>query len=372
MTRWWPKPIPAAALPAGLAALGATELALLQPHGWGIGVLIEVAACVLLVWRRRNPLLFATLSTAVLLLMPWVGPQLNEPAVPIMIWAVSIFALGRWLPDLRGLAGVAVIVTLVFADYALVDPRHHTWSDVMFVAALITPPYVLARITRRLAEQKELLERQQELIQRQAVRDERDRIAREMHDVIAHSVSAMVVQTAAAQDLVRCDPARAERILADVADSGRRALAETGRLLHVLRDDHNELRLEPSPGLANLSGLVEEFRAGGLRVDLDVPDPLPLLPAAVDVSAYRIAQEALTNALKHGDRTASLRLRVTARGLLIQASNPPSAGTSAGNGSGLGLLGMAERVSLLGGSLTHSRTHEGRFELSATLPVAAS
>ena len=247
MTRWWPKPVPAAALPAGLAALGATELALLQPRGWGTGVLLEVAACVFLLWRRSNPLLFATLPAAVLLVMPWAGPQLNEPAVPIMIWAVSVFALGRWLPGLRGLAGVAVIVTLVFAGYALLDPRHHTWSDVMFVAALIIPPYVLARITGRLAGQKELLERQQGLIRRQAVRDERDRIAREMHDVIAHSVSAMVVQTAAAQDLVRCDPAHAERVLADVADSGRRALAETGRLLHVLRDDRNELRLEPSP-----------------------------------------------------------------------------------------------------------------------------
>jgi signal transduction histidine kinase len=333
-------------------------------------VLIEVAACVLLVWRRRNPLLFATLSTAVLLAMPWVGPQLYEPSVPVMIWAVSIFALGRWLPDLRGLAGVALIVLLVFADDALVDPRQHSWSDVMFVAALIAAPYVLARVTRRLAEQNELLERQQEVIRRQAVRDERDRIAPEMHDVIAHSVSAIVVQTAAAQDLVRFDPSRAEQVLAGVADTGRHALAETGRLLHVLRDEHNELRLEPSPGLAGVGRLVEEFRASGLRVDLEVPDPLPVLPAVVDVSAYRIAQEALTNALKYGDRTGSLRLRVNADGLLIQASNP--ARTSAGNGSGLGLLGMAERVSLLGGSLAHGRTRDGRFELSVTLPAAAS
>ena len=375
MTRWWRGPVPAAALPAGLAVLGAIELALLRPRGWSWGVLIEVEACVLLIWRRRNPLLFATLATAVLLAMPWVGPPLYEPSVPVMIWTVSIFALGRWLPDLRGLADVAVLALLVFADYALVDPRQHSWSDVMFVAALIAPPYVLARITRRLAEQKEQLERQQELIRRQAVREERDRIAREMHDVIAHSVSAMVVQTAAAQDLVRSDPARAEQVLVGVADTGRHALAETGRLLRVLRDEHNELRREPSPGLASLSGLVEEFRANrfranSLRIDLEVPDPLPVLPAAVDVSAYRIAQEALTNALNYGDRTASLRLRVTADGLLIQASNPAS--TSVGNGSGLGLLGMAERVSLLGGSLTHGRTRDGRFELSVTLPAAAS
>ena len=129
------------------------------------------------------------------------------------------------------------------------------------------------------------------------MRAERDRIARELHDVIAHSVSAMVVQTAAAQDLVRTDPDRAERVLADVADTGRRALAETGRLLHVIRDDADELGLAPAPGLADLPALVEAFRASGLTVDLDVREPLPALPVGVDVSAYRIVQEALTNAL---------------------------------------------------------------------------
>jgi|SRR5882757_6749616 signal transduction histidine kinase len=214
------------------------------------------------------------------------------------------------------------------------------------------------------------LERQQELVRQQAVREERGRIARDMHDVIAHSVSAMVVQTAAAQDLVRSDPARAEQMLGGVADTGRHALAETVRLLRVLRDEHNELQLERPPGLANLDTLVDEFRASGLRIDLEVPDPLPVLPAAVDVSLYRIAQEALTNALKYGPGTATLQLQITAGGLLIQASNPASAST--GNGGGLGLLGMAERVSLLGGNLTHGRTRDGHFELSATLPTVMS
>src|SRR5690349_23804590 len=104
------------------------------------------------------------------------------------------------------------------------------------------------------------LERQQELVRQQAVREERGRIARELHDVIAHSVSAMVVQTAAAQDLVRTDPARAEGVLRDVADIGRRALVETGRLLHVIRDDSDELGLDPAPGVADLERLVQEFR----------------------------------------------------------------------------------------------------------------
>jgi signal transduction histidine kinase len=201
------------------------------------------------------------------------------------------------------------------------------------------------------------------------VRQERDRIAREMHDVIAHSISAMVVQTAAAQDLVRSDPDRAEAVLADVADTGRRAISETGRLLHVLRDDDDELGLEPAPGLADLPGLVAAFRASGLDVDFNVPEPLPSLPASVDVSAYRIVQEALTNALRYGsDRTARLSVQATPREVSIEASNP-SAGLT-GSGAGLGLVGVAERVTMLGGHLTHG-LRDGRFELHASLPVGA-
>jgi len=208
-------------------------------------------------------------------------------------------------------------------------------------------------------------------VRHEAVRAERDRIARELHDVIAHSVSAMVVQTAAAQDLVRHDPARAEEVLADVADTGRRALAETGRLLHVIRDDADELGHSPAPGLADLPALVEQFRSSGLTVDLDVREPLPFLPAGVDVSAYRIVQEALTNALRYAaDRTAALTVSGTPGGVSIRTSNRTAThpGGRGGKGSGLGLLGMAERVSVLGGQLTHGVTGE-RFELAATLPV---
>ncbi len=360
-----------AALPAALALLGALELASMRPHGWGYGVALEVAACTMLVWRRRAPLLLGTLAPVVMFVMPWIGPQLDQPSVPIMIWALSLFTLARWLPDLRGLLGVALVAAEMTADYLFVDQRVHGWTDVMFVTALMAPPYVLGRLTRRLSEQKALLQQNQELVKREAVRAERDRIARELHDVIAHSVSAMVVQTAAAQDLVRLDPDKAADVLATVAATGRRALAETGRLLHVIRDTHDELGLQPAPGLADLPALVERFRADGLALELAVEEPLPAVPAGVDVSAYRIVQEALTNALRYGaDRTAELRVSCSPTSLRILASNPSSGGT--GLGSGLGLLGVAERVALLGGSLEHGVGSDGRFRLDATLPVVAS
>ena len=132
------------------------------------------------------------------------------------------------------------------------------------------------------------------------MRNERDRIARDMHDVIAHSISAMVVQTAAAQDLVHQDPDRAEaraRRCRRHRPSGDR---RDGRLLHVLRDDADELGLEPAPGLADLAAWWRRSARADSTVDLDVPEPLPPLSAGVDVSAYRIVQEALTNALSYG------------------------------------------------------------------------
>jgi signal transduction histidine kinase len=358
-------------LPAGVAALGVAELALLHVDGWAFGALLEVVACALLVWRRLNALVFATLAELVLLVIPYVGPALDEPAVPIMILAIAVYALGRWIEDLRGLLGVSLVLLMMLGDYLFVDARDHNLSDVVFVIALVAPPYVLGRIVRRLAEQKVLLEERQELVRREAVRHERDRIAREMHDVIAHSISAMVVQTAAAQDLVRTDPDRAERALADVADTGRRAIAETGRLLHVLRDDEEELGLEPAPGLADLHGLVAAFRESGLDVEVDLPEELPELPAGVDMSAYRIVQEALTNALRYGsDRTARLRVATSPTTLSIEATNPSNGRpTHVGDaGSGLGLLGMAERVQMVGGQLSHG-VRDGRFELTASLPV---
>jgi signal transduction histidine kinase len=358
-----------AGLAGALLVLGVVEMASMRPDGWGWGILVEAVAAVFLALRRRRPLLYATAAPSVLLVMPWLGPQLDEPAVPLLFWAVSVYTLGRWIADLRGIVGIGVVALATLVDYTGVDARQHGISDVVFVGTILLPPYVFGRLVRRLAIQKGLLEEREELVKREAVRAERDRIARELHDVIAHSVSAMVVQTAAAQDVVRSDPDTAERVLADVADTGRRALAETGRLLHVIRDDADELGLSPRPGVADLEDLVEQFRASGLDVELSVEDGLADLPAGIDVSAYRIAEEALTNALRHGDGTAVLRVTSQGDGVAVEATNP-SAATSRTTGSGLGLRGMAERVSLLGGTLDH-REREGQFELAAVLPLEA-
>ena len=339
-------------VPAAFATLGSVELAVTRPPAWGYGVVLEVATAALLVPRRLFPLVLCPVAGAVLLAIPWTGPAMDQVSTPILFIGLICYTLARWVPGLRGLVGLAVLYLLVFADYVLADSRHHDITDVFFVAALSLPPYVFGRISRKIAAQSALLLEHQERERVAAIRAERDRIARDLHDVIAHSISAMVVQTAAAQDLVRVDPTRAEQLLAVVADTGRRALSETGQLLHVLRDDADELGLRPAPGLAEVPDLVRAFRVQGLAVEVDLPDPLPSVPAGVDVSAYRIAQEVLTNALRYAaDRTVALRVAHTGPHLWIHASNASDGRT--GLGSGLGLLGVGERVKVLGGTLRH-------------------
>jgi signal transduction histidine kinase len=357
-------------LPGLIAALAVAEMIGLQISHWGLGAALEVFACAALVVRRIHGLAAPTVAMVVALAMPMLGIPLDEPSVPIAIWALSFFSLARYVVDLRGLYGFAIVLGVVFVDYRSFDTRDHNWTDVIFVLVLATPPYVLGRVLRRLSEQKEELEAAQEIVRAQAVRDERDRIARELHDVIAHSVSAMVVQTAAAQDAVRTDAARAEAILEEVAATGRRALAETGRLLHVIRDTEGELGLAPVPGLAEVPGLVERFRADGLDVDLHIDPALPTLPAGVDVSAYRIVQEALTNALRYSlDGSATLEVSGAGDLLRIRAANRCNGHAPRAQGSGLGLVGMKERVTVLGGSLSHGVAEPGLFEVDATLPV---
>jgi signal transduction histidine kinase len=252
-------------------------------------------------------------------------------------------------------------------DYAAVDLRAHNLSDAVFLLALLVPPYVFGRVVRRLADYNALLEREQELVRQAAVRDERDRIARDLHDVIAHSVSAMVVQVAVAQDLVHADPDRASDVLESAAGTGRRALAETGRLLHVIRDSTDELGLAPVPGLSDLPALVEDHRLRGLHVTLTGDSEGTDLPAAVDVSAYRVVGEALTNAERYAaDGGVDLDVRVSGGVLVIRAANDSAGHTGAG--SGLGLVGMAERVALLGGTMQTSDAG-GRYVLEVRLPV---
>jgi signal transduction histidine kinase len=223
----------------------------------------------------------------------------------------------------------------------------------------------MRRAAAALAARNEALDREAE----RAVAAERARIAREMHDIVAHHLSVVVLQAAGA----RAVGSPSLRTLEKIEDSGRRALAETRRLLGVLRGSGNELELAPQPGIAALPALVASIREAGLPVSLAVDGERAQLPGAVDVSAYRIVQEALTNAVRHagptharvriGYRAGEVSIEVTDNGPRGQAPRP-----IARAGGGHGLIGMRERAALFGGTL-EAGPYEGGFRVRATLPV---
>jgi signal transduction histidine kinase len=209
-----------------------------------------------------------------------------------------------------------------------------------------------------------------EEVARRAVEDERSRITRELHDVLAHSVSVMTVQASAVRRLLKPEQEREREALMTVEETGRQALAEMRRLLGIMRTDEEPPALAPQPGIGTLPELVEQVRQSGLPVELTVEGTPVKLPAGVDLSAYRIVQEALTNTLKHaGPAHAWVAVRYAGEDVEIEVANDANS-ENPGDGSGHGLVGMRERVALCGGELRSGPRPGGGYKISARLPVA--
>jgi signal transduction histidine kinase len=204
----------------------------------------------------------------------------------------------------------------------------------------------------------------------EAVAGERATIARELHDVIAHSVSVMTVQAGAARLLLDEDPPRARESLIAVEETGRQALGEMRRLLGILRGDEHETDLAPQPGIADIGALVEQVRAAGLPVDVVVEGQLTALSPGVDLAAYRVVQEALTNALKHaGAARAHVSIRYGATSLELAVTNNGTARENGRRRGGHGLIGLRERVTLYGGDFEAGPRPGGGYAVRASLPL---
>jgi signal transduction histidine kinase len=214
------------------------------------------------------------------------------------------------------------------------------------------------------------LERERENRDRQAVADERLRIARELHDVVAHSMSVIAVQAGVANHVIDSRPELARTALATVETTARAALVEMRRLLGVLRrPDEPEGSLSPAPGLADVPGLIAQFAEAGLAVEVSMVGTAVQVPDGVDLSAYRIAQEGLTNVLRHGGPKAWLTIGHRPGWMRVAVADDGRPGRSDTPAGGHGLIGMRERVALFGGTLTAGpRADGGGFELVATLP----
>jgi signal transduction histidine kinase len=225
-----------------------------------------------------------------------------------------------------------------------------------------------------LVARAERLEREREEKADRAVADERARIARELHDVIAHNVSVMVVQASAGEEVFDTDPAAARASLGDVAATGRRALTELRRLLGVIRaEDGGDggASFTPQPGIEYVDELVRQVREAGLSVELSVLGEPRDLPEGVGLCAYRIVQEALTNTLKHADASAAeVQVRYLDDALELQVlDDGRGARTANGDGAGQGLIGMRERVALFGGELTTESRVDRGYAVQAWLPL---
>jgi two-component sensor histidine kinase len=329
------------AVPLGAAVVGMAEALTLAPPHLPLVLAIEWGAALLLVARRRWPLLASTGAGLLTLSLTLLGEVVQELASPLLLLFVAGFSLGRYLPDLRGVSAMLAFAA-VLLGYTESSEDALDIGSIVWVSALLLPPYGFGVVMRTLRDRNGKLTEQAELLARLQ-----------------------------AEDVLRTDPERAARAMREVAETGRRALAETGRLLHLIRDSDDELGLEPDVGLDRLDELVDQFRRAGLAVDLQVRAPLDHLPSGVSLSGYRIVQEGLTNSLKYaGDRAASVQVAVDPAGLRIRVTNRGRPGPSVG--SGLGLVGMAERVQVFGGEIEHGFTGDGQFVLSVRLPLASA
>jgi signal transduction histidine kinase len=358
--------------------------------GGAAAVALVLTQTLPLAWRRRHPLavsLVTGLATAGYGLAPY--PDL---AMPIPIGGVvGLYSVAAWGSRRAALASGAVAAVVVVVTMSL--PR--TDADVVdaaFVSLALAGAWLLgdrARVQRALAaelqERAARLERERADEARQAVASERARIARELHDVVAHHVSMMVVQAEAGPVAVEHDPARAAGAFEAIAATGRQALVEMRRLLGMLRGDEEQApSLAPQPGLAEVPSLVEQVGRAGLRVELVVEGTEAALPAGVDLSAYRIVQEALTNALRHGgDGRTRVLVRYGEHDLELQIHNGTESASGRRQGdsdrqirrsgrSGQGLIGMRERVRLFGGELRAGPGPNGGFTVDARIPIGTA
>ena len=338
--------------------------------------LIAVTALVMtvpLAWRRRAPIAVAAVVMTALTILALASNALDVVLFPIGAVVLSMYSVAVYC-ELRGaLTGAAIILVPAFALEGIVDGE---LGNFFFIAVMNASVWIAGRAVRShgsraalLADRTAVLERERETKARAAVAEERARIARELHDVVAHSLTTMVIQAGAERRVLDNGQASTRQTLLSIEETGRQALVEMRRLLGMLRRDDEELALGPRPSIAHVDVLVDQARAAGLPVELRVEGkPVPV-PPGVDLSAYRIVQEALTNALKHaGPAEATVTVRYGEHELRLEIADTGRGATDT-DGAGHGLLGMRERVALYGGDLdAGSRLGHG-YAVRARLPL---
>jgi signal transduction histidine kinase len=358
------------------ALLGAKLITLaagIQPGGGAVSWIAAFPLTLPLAWRSRWPVAVAAVCAASATVEVMVAGY-HDSVVTLAVWLLLPYSVGAH-------ASGAVRIALGYAVSAGAGLWAGTksspvtfWNEVALVAATVAP--LLAGLWVRqlrlraetLADLAAQLERERDERALRAVAEERTRIARELHDEVAHAMSVIAVQADAAEGALAHDPALVRTPLLAIRDTARNALGDMRRVVGALRGDE-AAELAPEPGLARAAELVAHARAGGLEVDVQtVGEPAPL-PAALDVAAYRVLQEGLTNVRKHaGARRVEVLIRYERDRIGIEVRDDGD-GSGRGGGSGRGLAGLRERIALLDGQFAAGPA-AGGFVLSATLPLA--
>jgi signal transduction histidine kinase len=358
-----------------LAAAG-SEVASVTDEGESVVALVLAAGAGLaLVARRRAPLATFAIVFVATVAVEVSGDTAAGIAALVALYTtaamlerrISLGALGATLALLPALA----LTTSNVSDSQVLSDLAVGWACCVGVWALGAYVQTRRRYLQELRDRAADLEREREQLTRIAEHEERASIARELHDIVAHSVTVMLVGVRGARDVLRADPDVADETLARVETSGEQSLAELRRILALMRGPEQGAEARPQPSLAQLEELVDEYRDAGLPIRLVVAgDPRPL-PGGVELSVYRIVQEALTNALKHSrpsDVTVTLSFREPDR-LEVEVVDDGRSADDGAEATGHGLVGMRERVTLLGGELEAGRRAGGGFRVAARLPV---
>ncbi|GFJ95021.1 sensor histidine kinase [Phytohabitans rumicis] len=309
--------------------------------------------------RRRFPVAaYAAGSAALVAESLWVPTDGLSPFVNL----IGIYSMGAYATPRRALLGPPLMLPGIVAFFAGND----TDAPAALVAGVVFVWLLAWAAGYAGARRRERMERERRLMSRDAVSDERNRIARELHDLLGHTVNVMLVQAGAARVVLDSDPDHAREILTGVERTGRETLDELDRVLGVLRrEDGTDLQ----PGLAELPRLVERMAGVGMDVEVRLDPPEPALPRSIDLSAYRIVQEALTNAFRHG-RASSASVEVRCEGRRVQLDvRDDGRGPQAGYRPGRGLLGISERVAVFAGTVEHGGGDGGGFRVRAVLPL---
>ena len=365
------------AVAVALAVLGIADA---LHGGWhgppAVNAIVVPAMALSLAWRRRQPLIVLAVVMGGLasLSLAFGG---SETSTAVFINVVAVYSAAAHVSNAELPVAVALIAAGV-AVHDLRDPDIAAFGDAIWNTILLGLTFLVglgmrrreAR-TRALEQETEALRKEREIVAVEAAAEERRRIARELHDIISHSLGIVVLQAGAAEQVLERDPEGARAALRSIRSTGQAAIGEMGTLLGLVRGEVSSAApREPQPSLADLDALIATTRESGLPVDLAVEGQRRSLAAALELSVFRIIQEGLTNALKHaGPVPTRVIMRFRADQLEIEVTDE-GGGEANGHGSGRGLAGMRERVAVFGGQLDAGPRADGGWTLRAVLPVA--